>query len=77
MSDTSILRAIRRRTGKSQADVALAIGVDATTIGRYETGARSPTISALARLLDVLEATDAERLAVLEAARSVEPGEAA
>jgi transcriptional regulator with XRE-family HTH domain len=51
-------RAIRRKTGMSQADVARAIGADMSRISRWESGACAPhrdSALKLARLYDGLE----------------------
>jgi transcriptional regulator with XRE-family HTH domain len=51
-------RAIRRRAGMSQADVARAIGTDAPQISRWESGMTTPhrdSALKLARLYDELE----------------------
>ena len=37
-----ILRALRRRTGETQSDVAMAIGVAMSTYSMYERGERTP-----------------------------------
>lgn len=49
------LRAIRRRRGLTQAQVADRIGVTPVTVGNWERGVNQPTVDILARLADLLQ----------------------
>jgi len=56
-----MLRQLRESRGLTQCEVAEAIGVDATTVGRVESGQRQPSVRVLDSLLVALRATDLER----------------
>lgn len=45
---------LRRRTGRSQADVAAAAGIPASVLSAYERGRRQPSLTAASRILDTL-----------------------
>lgn len=49
------IRRARKIAGKSQDEVAEAIGVNRATISKYETGAIEPTISQLMKIADFLQ----------------------
>lgn len=50
----STLRAARKRAGQSQEHVAEYVGVNRTSLSRYEDGKRYPTVDVLAKWLDIL-----------------------
>ncbi len=57
------MRALRERTGLSQAQVASRMGLSATAqtqLGRYERGERIPRVDTLKRYLDAVEARFAD-----------------
>ncbi len=51
----AVRRAIRERAGLSQGDLARVLRLDRASISRYETGARTPQRSFVARYLAVLD----------------------
>ena len=48
------LATLRRRTGRSQAEVAAAVGIPATVLSAYERGRREPGLSVASRIIDAL-----------------------
>lgn len=60
-----VLRAVRRRRGWSQLDLALNAGISQRHLGFMELGRARPSRGSLVNLLDVLEASPAERTAAL------------
>jgi len=50
----STLAALRRRTGRTQADVAAAVGIPATVLSAYERGRRQPSLTMASRIIDAL-----------------------
>ena len=48
------LRELRRRTGRTQIDVAVAAGLPASVLSAYERGRRQPGLETVSRLLEVL-----------------------
>lgn len=54
MLDGAVLRTLRLRTGRSQADVATAAGVPASVLSAYERGRRQPSLAIAGRIIDVL-----------------------
>lgn len=48
------IRSARKKTGKSQDDLAKELGVNRATISKYETGAIEPTVSQLIKIAEVL-----------------------
>ena len=48
------LRELRRRTGRTQAEVAEAAGIPATVLSAYERGRREPGVETASRLVEVL-----------------------
>jgi transcriptional regulator with XRE-family HTH domain len=58
---TSMAQAIRRARGsRTQAEIAIAVGVDQSTVARWETGATSIPSARLSVLLSVLGMTWAD-----------------
>lgn len=60
-SGGALLRALRRRTGRSLVEVAGRLGVAASTVSRWESSASHPSASALRSLLDLFDASEEER----------------
>jgi transcriptional regulator with XRE-family HTH domain len=50
----SVLRELRRRVGRTQAEVAAAAGIPASVLSAYERGRREPGVDAASRILEVL-----------------------
>ena len=48
------LAMLRHRTGRTQADVAAAVGIPATVLSAYERGRRQPSLAIASRLVDAL-----------------------
>lgn len=48
------LRSLRRRAGRSQADVAAAAGIPASVLSAYERGRREPGLTNASRIIDAL-----------------------
>lgn len=65
MKTGQVLRAIRQRVGLSTTKLSAATGIPQSTISRWENGRNAPPLNAVRLLLDKLNATDAERLALL------------
>ena len=59
-----ILKSLRSRRGMRVDDVAEALGLDRSTIYTWEKGDKRPDPEHLGRLLDLYDATDAERLEI-------------
>lgn len=55
LPEPDIRRALRERVGLTQAEVAVAIGVDRTTVCRWETSDRTPRQPHLDRYAEVLD----------------------
>ena len=55
LPEPMVRRMIRERAGISQADLARALGVERTTVGRWESGTRSPGRMLLGSYLQVLD----------------------
>jgi transcriptional regulator with XRE-family HTH domain len=49
-----VLGGLRRRTGRTQAEVAAAAGIPASVLSAYERGRRQPSLAAASRIVDVL-----------------------
>ena len=49
-----VLASLRRRTGRSQRDVAAAVGIPAPVLSAYERGRRQPSLAAASRIIDAL-----------------------
>jgi transcriptional regulator with XRE-family HTH domain len=45
---------LRRRTGRTQTEVASAVGIPATVLSAYERGRRQPSVLAASRIIDAL-----------------------
>jgi transcriptional regulator with XRE-family HTH domain len=54
MIDGDVLLMLRRRTGRTQADVAAATGIPASVISAYERGRRQPSLANASRIIDAL-----------------------
>lgn len=65
-----MLKALRERSGKTQKQVADAVGVNPTTLTKIESGARNPSVGVLDALLDELGASHMERSLALASAGS-------
>jgi transcriptional regulator with XRE-family HTH domain len=52
--DGETLRRLRLRTGRTQADVAAAVGIPATVLSAYERGRRQPGVATASRIVDEL-----------------------
>jgi len=48
------LQSLRRRTGRTQAEVAAAVGIPATVLSAYERGRRQPSMAIASRIIDTL-----------------------
>jgi transcriptional regulator with XRE-family HTH domain len=48
------LRSLRLRAGRTQADVAAAVGIPATVLSAYERGRRQPGLETAGRIIEVL-----------------------
>jgi transcriptional regulator with XRE-family HTH domain len=48
------LRLLRARTGRTQVDVAAAVGITPSVLSAYERGRRQPSIVAASRVIDAL-----------------------
>ena len=48
------LATLRRRTGRTQAEVATAVGIPATVLSAYERGRRQPSLAIASRIIDAL-----------------------
>lgn len=60
------LRDLRECRGVSSSDLAARMGVTRQAVWRWEDGSRGISAGTLAVLLDMLDATDAERLKALD-----------
>ena len=49
-----VLAALRRRTGRTQVDVASATGIPASVLSAYERGRRQPSLATATRIIDTL-----------------------
>jgi transcriptional regulator with XRE-family HTH domain len=49
-----VLASLRRRTGRSQADVAKAVGIPASVLSAYERSRRQPSLTTASRIIDAL-----------------------
>jgi transcriptional regulator with XRE-family HTH domain len=49
-----ILATLRRRTGRTQAEVAAAVGIPATVLSAYERGRRQPSLAIASRIIDAV-----------------------
>lgn len=49
-----ILATLRRRAGRTQADVAEATGIPASVLSAYERGRRQPSLAIASRIIDAL-----------------------
>lgn len=54
MIDGATLRDLRHRTGRTQADVAAAVGIPITVLSAYERGRRQPGVAIATRIVDAL-----------------------
>lgn len=52
--DGETLRRLRLRAGRTQADVAAAVGIPATVLSAYERGRRQPGVATASRIVDEL-----------------------
>ena len=48
------LAMLRRRTGRTQADLAASVGIPATVLSAYERGRRQPSIAIASRIVETL-----------------------
>lgn len=48
------LRTLRRRSGRSQGDVAAAVGIPASVLSAYERGRRQPGLEVAGRIIEAL-----------------------
>lgn len=48
------LATLRRRTGRTQAEVARTVGIPATVLSAYERGRRQPSLAVASRIIDSL-----------------------
>ena len=55
MIDGATLRRLRRRSGRTQADVAAAVGIPASVLSAYERGRRQPGVEIASRIIDELD----------------------
>lgn len=49
-----VLASLRRRVGRTQADVAAATGIPASVLSAYERGRRQPSLAITSRIIDAL-----------------------
>ena len=56
------LKTLRKEVGMSQSDLANALGIERSTIAKYETGDRYPDIEMLCKIADVLKVSTDELL---------------
>jgi transcriptional regulator with XRE-family HTH domain len=49
-----VLATLRRRAGRTQADVAAATGIPASVLSAYERGRRQPSLANASRIIDAL-----------------------
>lgn len=54
MLDGETLRALRLRSGRTQAEVAAAVGIPASVLSAYERGRRQPGLEIAGRIIDAL-----------------------
>lgn len=54
MIDGPTLRVLRKRTGRTQQDVAAAVGIPASVLSAYERGRRDPGLRMASRIIDAL-----------------------
>lgn len=54
MMTGEILATLRRRVGRTQADVAAAAGIPSSVLSAYERGRREPSLVAASRIIDAL-----------------------
>lgn len=54
MLDGETLRALRLRSGRTQAEVAAAVGIPASVLSAYERGRRQPGLEIAGRIIDTL-----------------------
>lgn len=54
MMTGDILATLRRRAGRTQADVAEATGIPASVLSAYERGRRQPSLANASRIIDAL-----------------------
>jgi transcriptional regulator with XRE-family HTH domain len=54
MMTGDILATLRRRAGRTQADVAEAVGIPASVLSAYERGRRQPSLANASRIIDAL-----------------------
>lgn len=54
MLDGSTLRTLRRRAGRSQTEVAAAVGIPASVLSAYERGRRQPGLEIAGRIIETL-----------------------
>ncbi len=62
----SVLRELRKRTGKTQETIALDAGLDRTYISMLERGLRQPTLETILALARALELPAAEVISMVE-----------
>ncbi len=66
------LRELRTGVGRSLREFARELGIDQSTLSRWETGARTPRVEDVAMVLGALGVTDERREELLELARNVD-----
>jgi transcriptional regulator with XRE-family HTH domain len=54
MIDGSVLRELRIAAGRTQAEVAAAVGIPATVLSAYERGRRQPGVEVASRIVDAV-----------------------
>lgn len=54
MLDGQTLRTLRLRAGRTQAEVAAAVGIPASVLSAYERGRRQPALEIAGRIIDAL-----------------------
>ena len=54
MMTGELLAQLRRRTGRTQAEVAASVGIPASVLSAYERGRRQPSLAIASRVIDAL-----------------------
>ena len=69
----AVLRLVREKQGRAQAQVARAAGLPASMLSKYEAGVQVPTLANLSKVLDALGLSAADFGAALDAASGHAP----